>query len=191
MWVGADRPIALQAQAQPVREATPATSPLASEAKQPAAQQVVIPKNAPQTGLPAASVTVETAGGGVHVFSAEVADTAATRNHGMMFRTQLAKDAAMLFVYDPPQTAAFWMRNTLIPLDIVFISPEGRIIRIAENAQPRDETPLPSGGVIVAALEIQGGLSRRLGLAPGDIVRSIALSPFWARRHLDAGATTQ
>ena len=97
----------------------------------------------------------------------------------------------MLFVYDPPQRAAFWMRNTLIPLDIIFISPEGRIIRIAENARPRDETPLPSGGVIVAALEIQGGLSRRLGLGLGDTVRSIALSPFWARRHLDAGAPAQ
>ncbi|MBX2854290.1 MAG: DUF192 domain-containing protein [Rhodobacteraceae bacterium] len=171
-------------------EAPPAASPLSSDAKA-APQKVVIPRNAPQSGLATASVTVESAGGGVHVFSAEVADTAATRNHGMMYRTKLAKDAGMLFVYDPPQPAAFWMRNTLIPLDIVFISPEGRIIRIAENARPRDETPLPSGGVIIAALEIQGGLSRRLGLAPGDIVRSIALSPFWARRHLDADAPAQ
>lgn len=135
----------------------------------------------PQTGLPRATVTI-TDGDGAGapiVFAAEVADTAATRNFGMMFRRGIADDEAMLFVYERPQQASFWMRNTLIPLDLIFIAPDGAVIRVHENARPLDETPIPSGGVVRSVLEIRGGLARELGIAPGDQVRSIALSRQW------------
>jgi hypothetical protein len=67
-----------------------------------------------------------------------------------MFRKSLAPDRGMLFPYKPPQRAAFWMKNTLIPLDIIYIAPDGRVLSIARNAVPHDETPIPSGGVFAA-----------------------------------------
>lgn len=133
----------------------------------------------PQTGLPRATVTVVGDDGQAQVFDAEVADTPTSRNYGMMFRQSIADDEAMLFVYERPQEASFWMRNTLIPLDIVFISPDGRVIHIHENARPLDETPIPSRGVVRFVLEIRGGLSRALGIERGDVVRSVALSSMW------------
>lgn len=144
-------------------------------------------------------MTIATRDGRTLVFDAEVADTAATRRIGMMHRRGIADDEAMLFVYESPLRTAFWMRNTLIPLDIVFIAPDGQIIRIHENATPLDETPIPSGGVIRSALEVRGGLMRELSVAPGDTVRSIALSAFWGRgrsgersdRRVDEGAVAQ
>jgi uncharacterized membrane protein (UPF0127 family) len=75
----------------------------------------------------------------------------------------------MIFPYDPPQEVAFWMHNTLIPLDMVFIRADGTIGRIA-TAKPLDDTPVPSGGAIVAVLEIAGGRAAELGIAPGDKV---------------------
>ncbi len=87
-----------------------------------------------------------------------------------MFRKSLAPDRGMLFRYNPPQRAAFWMKNTLIPLDIIYIAPDGRVLSIARNAVPHDETPLPSGGVIQGVLEIPGGRAAQLGILPGDRV---------------------
>jgi uncharacterized membrane protein (UPF0127 family) len=72
--------------------------------------------------------------------------TKAEQERGLMFRKSLAPDRGMLFPYNPPQRAAFWMKNTLIPLDIIYIAPDGRVLSIARNAVPHDETPLPSGG---------------------------------------------
>ena len=135
----------------------------------------------PQRGLPEASVTITDGAGRQHVFAAEVVDTPRTRSLGMMFRTEIGPDEAMLFIYERPQEAAFWMRNTLIPLDIIFITAEGRIWRIHENAIPHDETPLPSNGRILSVLEIAGGRARALGLRRGDVVTSMALSPLWRR----------
>ena len=86
-----------------------------------------------------------------------------------MFVRSLAPNRGMIFPYDPPQSVAFWMRNTLIPLDMVFIRADGTIARIA-TAKPLDETPVPSGEPIAAVLEIAGGRAAELGIAAGDTV---------------------
>ena len=86
-----------------------------------------------------------------------------------MFRHSLAGDRGMIFPYDPPQEVGFWMKNTLIPLDIVYIRANGTIARIV-NAQPMDITPLPSGEPVALVLEIRGGRAAELGIREGDKV---------------------
>lgn len=103
-------------------------------------------------------------------FQVEIAATQAEQARGLMFRKSLAPDRGMLFVYKRPQPAAYWMKNTLIPLDIIFIQPNGRILSIVRNARPYDETPLPSGGLVLGVLEIAGGRAAQLGILPGDRV---------------------
>lgn len=99
----------------------------------------------------------------------EIAATQEQQERGLMFRRDLPADKGMLFPYDPPREVAFWMKNTVIPLDILFIGPEGRIVKMVE-AQPLDQTPLPSGQPVKAVLEIKGGLAASAGLATGDQV---------------------
>jgi len=103
-------------------------------------------------------------------FMVEVVDNDATRAKGLMFRKSLAPDRGMLFDFKTPREAAFWMKNTLIPLDIIYIKADGRVLSIARNARPLDETPLPSGGAILGVLEIPGGRAAQIGLLPGDRV---------------------
>lgn len=103
-------------------------------------------------------------------FQVEIAATRAEQARGLMFRKALAPDRGMLFVYKRPQPAAYWMKNTLIPLDIIYIQPDGRILSIVRNARPHDETPLPSGGLVLGVLEIAGGRAAQLGVLPGDRV---------------------
>jgi uncharacterized membrane protein (UPF0127 family) len=104
-------------------------------------------------------------------FRVEDADTDQKRETGLMCRQGLAPDRGMLFDFRAPtDDVAFWMRNTLIPLDIVFIRPDGRVLSIARNARPLDETPLPAGGQIRGVLEIAGGRAAQIGLMPGDQV---------------------
>lgn len=103
-------------------------------------------------------------------FTVELAVTPAEQARGLMFRKTLAPDRGMLFPYKPPKRAAFWMKNTLIPLDIIYIGPDGRVLSIARNAVPHDETPLPSGGPVGGVLEIAGGRAAQLGILPGDRV---------------------
>lgn len=104
-------------------------------------------------------------------FMVEAADTPHKREVGMMCRKGLAADRGMLFDFrKPTDNVAFWMRNTLIPLDIVYIRPDGRVLSIARNARPLDETPLPAGGQIRAVLELAGGRAAQIGLLPGDKV---------------------
>jgi len=86
-----------------------------------------------------------------------------------MFRNSLAPDRGMIFPYDPPQDVAFWMKNTLIPLDIIFIRADGTIARIT-RAEAMDLTPLPAGEPIAAVLEIRGGRAAELGIREGDAV---------------------
>ncbi len=86
-----------------------------------------------------------------------------------MFRHSLAGDRGMIFPYDPPQEVGFWMKNTLIPLDIIYIRANGTIARIV-NAQPMDITPLPSGEPVALVLEIRGGRAAELGIREGDKV---------------------
>ena len=104
-------------------------------------------------------------------FSVEIARTPEEQARGLMDRPAMATGAGMLFVYDTPRTTAFWMRNTLIPLDMIFVAEDGTVTKI-HTAEPLDETPVPSGGEVVAVLEINGGLAARLGLEEGAEVRS-------------------
>jgi len=104
-------------------------------------------------------------------FSVEVADDPAERSQGLMDRERMARSAGMLFVYDSPQRVAFWMRNTLIPLDMIFIDATGTVARIHENAVPLDETAIPGGDAIQYVLEINAGLSSRLGIDAGTVLR--------------------
>lgn len=117
-------------------------------------------------------VTISGPGGG-HRFRVELADTAAEQERGLMFRTDLAPDGGMLFAPyppegGPPRAAEFWMRNTPSALDILFIRADGTIARIAENAAPFSEAPIPSGEPVAAVLEIPGGRAAELGIAEGD-----------------------
>ena len=124
----------------------------------------------PLDRLPTAELTVES-GGRSHPFKVWIAATEPRRNQGLMFVPKLPAARGMLFLFDGPQVATFWMKNTLIPLDLLFIAPDGRVIRIAENAVPHSEATIDSMGVVLGVLEVAGGTSRRLGFRAGDRVR--------------------
>lgn len=113
---------------------------------------------------------------GDHSFDIEVATTDRDRARGLMFRRSLPENAGMLFLYDPPQPAAMWMKNTLISLDIVFISPDGRVHRIESGAEPFSTTLIPSDGTVAAVLELNAGQADKIGLKRGDQVVSPALA---------------
>ncbi len=104
-------------------------------------------------------------------FRIEVADDREERAQGLMHRESMATTAGMLFVYERPQAVAFWMRNTLIPLDMIFIDETGLVQHIHENAVPLDETPIPGGQNIQFVLEINGGMASRLGITEGSEIR--------------------
>jgi uncharacterized membrane protein (UPF0127 family) len=106
---------------------------------------------------------------GAHKFTVQVAATAEQQERGLMFYRSLRADEGMIFPYDPPQDVSFWMKNTLIPLDMVFIRANGTIARIA-TAKPLDESPVPAGEPIAAVLEIRGGEAAALGIREGDKV---------------------
>ena len=114
---------------------------------------------------------------GVVTFSVELVDTYAERAQGLMHRTFMADNAGMLFLYDRPQRLSFWMRNTLIELDMIFIRPDGVVAHIHERAQPLDETPVHGGPGLNAVLEINGGLSAALGIEVGAALRHPFFGP--------------
>lgn len=138
-------------------------APAASRApggRAPAARSAVHPIS----GLPVIPLRIRG-----HEFRVEVARTGAEQQKGLMFRTAMKPNEGMLFPEDRPRQVAFWMRNTVLPLDIVFIGPDRRILNIV-NAIPYDETPLPSAGAASAVLELNAGRTRALGIKPGDRV---------------------
>ncbi|WP_371060208.1 DUF192 domain-containing protein [Rhodosalinus sp. 5P4] len=104
-------------------------------------------------------------------FTVEVADDPEERAQGLMFRESLPETAGMLFVYEHPQPVAFWMENTLIPLDMIFADVSGTVRRVHSNAVPGDRTPIPGGREIFAVLEINGGKAEAMGIAPGTEMR--------------------
>lgn len=104
-------------------------------------------------------------------FSVEIADTEALRAQGLMHRERLARSAGMLFVYDAPTEPSFWMMNTLIPLDMIFVDPEGVVSRVHVNAIPHDRTPIPGGPNVLMVLEINGGLAEMFGISEGSEIR--------------------
>lgn len=122
----------------------------------------------PQSGLEMAPLTIRSASG-THKFMVEIARTYEQQQHGMMFRTGIAPDRGMLFPYDPPQSVGFWMKNTLIPLDMIFIRADGTIARIA-TAVPQSLESVQSGEPVAAVLEIAGGRAAELGIREGDRV---------------------
>ena len=126
--------------------------------------------------LPVEPLDIMTARGAFH-FKVEIADTDATRERGLMFRKTLAGDRGMLFDFKTARPVAFWMKNTLIPLDMLFIGSDGRVISIAQNATPMSETNIPSGGDVLAVLEIRGGRAAEIGVQPGDRVRERIFHP--------------
>jgi uncharacterized membrane protein (UPF0127 family) len=126
------------------------------------------PAGRAQTGLAQVPLTI-TSASGVHRFTVDVAATLEQQQRGLMFVKSLAPDRGMIFPYDPPQNVAFWMHNTLIPLDMIFIRADGTIARIA-TAKPLDDTPVPAGEAVAAVLEIAAGRAAQLGISPGDRV---------------------
>jgi uncharacterized membrane protein (UPF0127 family) len=107
---------------------------------------------------------------GVQVFSVEIATTEEEKTTGLMYRKQLADGKGMLFDFSPEQEVSMWMKNTYIPLDMIFIRADGRILRIAENTEPLSTKIIPSGGLAKGVLEVIAGTAQKYGIAPGDRV---------------------
>ncbi|MDC7785249.1 DUF192 domain-containing protein [Rhodoplanes sp. TEM] len=105
---------------------------------------------------------------GVHVFSVELATTDAERAQGLMYRKELPEGTGMLFDFKRDEPVAMWMKNTYVSLDMLFITADGRIHRIAERTTPMSETIIQSQGPVRAVLEVVGGTARKLGIQPGD-----------------------
>jgi uncharacterized membrane protein (UPF0127 family) len=118
-------------------------------------------------GLPTLEIASKT---GVHVFAVELAETKAQHAKGLMFRRDLPEGQGMLFDFHREQEVSFWMENTYISLDIIFIRGDGRILRIAENTEPLSTRIIPSGGPVRAVLEVIAGTARKFGIEPGDRV---------------------
>jgi len=104
-------------------------------------------------------------------FDIELAVSPQERARGLMFRESLPARSGMLFIFDPPQRVAFWMKNTLIPLDIIFVDRTGTVTGVHPNAQPGDLTPIEGGDSVFAVLEINGGLAARYLITPGTQMR--------------------
>lgn len=113
-------------------------------------------------------------------FAVDVADTSEKRSRGLMFVEKMPLSRGMLFVYPHPQSVSFWMKNTLIPLDMVFADARGVVTHVHSNAIPGDLTPIPGGEGVQFVLEINGGLAKQLRIAPGAEIQHAAIGdPAW------------
>lgn len=121
-------------------------------------------------------LTVRTSQGQAR-FAVEVADTAAARGQGLMHRREMAPDAGMLFVYPAPRRVRFWMKNTYIPLDMIFADARGVVRHVHAGAVPHDETPIDGGPDIQFVLEVNAGIAAQAGIAPGAQLRHPAIGP--------------
>ena len=140
---------------QPAAEATPAT-------------EAGVPARHRESGLAVVPLTVTTARA-THRFQVEVAATPAEQQKGLMFRTAMGPDEGMIFPNSPPEVRSFWMKNTVIPLDIIYIGPDRRILNIVRG-EPYSTASLPSTGPVINVLELVAGRSEQLGIKPGDRV---------------------
>jgi len=120
--------------------------------------------------FPTAPLTILTAGG-PHRFTVELATSPEQMTQGLMFRQSLAPDAGMLFDYQTPSMATMWMKNTLIPLDMLFVDEHGRVVNIQERAVPQSLDTISATAPVRAVIELNGGTAARLGIRPGDLVR--------------------
>ncbi|QEX17007.1 hypothetical protein FRZ44_23030 [Hypericibacter terrae] len=136
---------------------------------------LLLPSGPGRAALELTPLTIQTAAGLTLNFRVELARTEAERAQGLMYRDKLAPDAGMLFFYPTDRPVAFWMKNTLIPLDLLFIERDGTIYSIAERAVPMSEAAIPSGGPVAAVLELNGGSVSHLGIRPGDRVHCTVL----------------
>ncbi len=125
----------------------------------------------PQPTLPTAPLVIDTARGPAQ-FTVEMATSWPQQEAGLMFRKSLAPNAGMLFDFGKETETAFWMKNTLIPLDMLFIKANGTVARVAANAKPLSEESIPSYEPVRAVLEIAGGRAAQLGIKAGDKVRA-------------------
>lgn len=135
---------------------------------QPSASNAVDVSRSP-AGLEQVPLTI-TSGQRIHRFTVEIARTQEEQATGLMNRSQLAPDRGMIFPFAPPRDASFWMKNTLIPLDMIFVRADGSIANIAANTVPLSLEPVPSEGPVGAVLELAGGRAAELGIKPGDKV---------------------
>ncbi|MBV6632472.1 MAG: DUF192 domain-containing protein [Alphaproteobacteria bacterium] len=124
----------------------------------------------PQTGLAEAPLSIRTLTGERHEFTVEVAETPRQQAIGMMFRRKAPRDRGMLFPFEKPRVASFWMKNTLVSLDLLFIEQGGRIATIHRRAQPQSLEPMSSGVPVIAVLELAGGEADRRDIRTGDLV---------------------
>jgi uncharacterized protein len=138
-----------------------APAALAARAQEPTAAQPELPKE---------QITIVTKDGQRHPFDVELATTPEQQMTGEMFRASVPPNGGMLFVWPSVRESPMWMKNTLVPLDMVFIDPDGTIRRIAEDTVPRSLRVIESGGPVAATLELAGGTTSRLGITAGDKV---------------------
>jgi uncharacterized membrane protein (UPF0127 family) len=136
---------------------------------------LAVPAAAQLETFPTGEVTIDTAGG-PHKFAVEIATTPAQLEQGLMFRRHLAADAGMLFDFGVPTRATMWMKNTLIPLDMLFVGADGRIVNIHARAVPGSLEAIAAAAPVRAVIELNGGTADRLGIRPGDRV----VSPIFA-----------
>ncbi|WP_374383249.1 DUF192 domain-containing protein [Dongia sp.] len=129
----------------------------------------VLPAAAQDQASPQVPVLIH-AGGSTYKFLAEIADSGPEREQGLMFREHLDPNQGMLFLYPVAKPVAFWMKNTPLPLDMLFIADDGRILNVAPMAKPFDTSPISSKGAAIAVLEILGGSAAQLGIEAGDKV---------------------
>jgi len=115
-------------------------------------------------------ILVTPPGGKPHALTVEVAASEEEQQRGLMFRESMPADSGMLFPYDPPKAVAFWMHNTVLPLDIIYIGPGRKVVNIAADAVPYSDEPLPSDGPVSAVLELNAGRAAQLGIVPGAAV---------------------
>jgi hypothetical protein len=125
----------------------------------------------PLTAFPREPLVVETRSARRHAFDAWRAETDAEKMQGLMFVRDIEPDQAMIFVYDPAQPVAMWMKNTLLPLDMLFVDAAGCVVRIEHDARPGSLDTIRSGAPVALVVELEGGTARALGIAKGDRVR--------------------
>ena len=123
----------------------------------------------PQTGLPVETITIDTKAG-PHPFKVEIAADDQSRETGLMFRKAMAPDAGMLFDFHTPQEVSFWMENTILPLDMLFVRADGTIANIKENATPYSRENIPSVGPVQFVIELNAGRAHALGITEGEHV---------------------
>ena len=124
----------------------------------------------PLSAFPRERIAIETRGARRHLFEAWRAETPRTRAQGLMFVASLRPEQAMIFVYEPAQHVSMWMKNTLIPLDMLFVDEGGCVVRVHERARPGDLASIESGEPVVLVVELAGGTAATLGLSRGDRV---------------------